>query len=78
MGRKSDLQVGELEEIRRQFEGERRKSTSIEAAVLNLQKENAALKDEVDNLNEAYDEAENNIEMLTDKLRKADEIIKVF
>ena len=38
MGRKSDMQAGELEDIRRQFEGERRKSTSIEAAVINLQK----------------------------------------
>ena len=47
MGRKSDLQEDEMNEIRRQFEGERRKSTSIEAAVLNLQKENNRLNEEV-------------------------------
>ena len=45
MGRNSNLQEEELNEIRRQFEGERRKSTSIEAAVGNLQKENKRLND---------------------------------
>jgi hypothetical protein len=52
MGRNSNLQGEELEDIRIQFENERRKSTSIEAAVLNLQKENKRLNDEIQDLND--------------------------
>jgi predicted nucleic acid-binding Zn-ribbon protein len=52
MGRNSNLQGEELEEIRRQFENERRNSTSIEAAVLNLQKENKRLNDEIQDFND--------------------------
>lgn len=55
MGRKSNLQEEELNEIRRQFEGERRKSTSIEAAVVNLQKENQRLKEDIKDLHDELD-----------------------
>lgn len=75
MGRQSNLQQEELDEIRRQFEGERRKSTSIEAAVLNLQKENKRLNDELQDLADDFNDAQHTIESLNDKLRKADEII---
>jgi hypothetical protein len=42
MGRKSDLNEKDLIELRKQFDAERRKSMSIEEAIVRLQRDNKA------------------------------------
>ncbi len=40
MGRKSNINQQELMEFKKQFEAERRKSVSVEEAIMRLQKDN--------------------------------------
>ena len=42
MGRKSDLNDRDLLELKKQFEAERRKSMSVEEAIVRLQRDNRA------------------------------------
>ena len=65
-------------ELRRQFEAERRKSMSVEEAILRLQRDNKEKEREVSKLKEEVADNKAEIDDLTDKAHKAGEIIEAL
>jgi transcription elongation GreA/GreB family factor len=58
-------------ELKKQFEAERRKSMSIEEAIMRLQRDNKGKAGEVANLKKELAENKAEIKDITDKLQKA-------
>jgi chromosome segregation ATPase len=75
MSRKSNLNEREITELKRQFEAERRKSMSIEESIIRIQRDNKAKAGEVEELQAQLAENKEDIDDLSDKLKKAQEII---
>ena len=65
-------------ELKKQFQAERRKSMSIEEAIMRLQRDNKGKAGEVANLKKELAENKAEIKDITDKLQKAHEIIEAL
>lgn len=78
MGRKSNINQQELMEFKKQFEAERRKSVSVEEAIMRLQKDNKNKANQIYNLQNELNEYKAEIEDLVDKNQKTTEIIEAI
>lgn len=65
-------------EFRKQFQAERRKSMSIEEAIVRLQRDNKGKAGEVANLKREIAENKSEIKDLSDKVQKAQQIIEAL
>lgn len=78
MGRKSNINQQELMEFKKQFEAERRKSVSVEEAIMRLQKDNKNKANQIYNLQNELNEYKSEIDDLVDKNQKTTEIIEAI
>ena len=75
LGRKSNLQEEEMNELRNMYDGERRKTMAVEKTISQLTNENKSLNGKVRDLEDILEDEKRNTQDIENKMTKAYSII---